>query len=99
VKAALAGRPEPLLLVALYVDNSEGKSWDLLGKASAPFQELVQKYPGQIEAIQVGMNHTKEEHHNMALSMNVPWLLVDYFEQSKVGSSRVFRRPRASSAS
>ncbi len=84
IKAQLSGRPEPLLLVAFYVDNSEGKSWDLLGKSSAPFQELAQKYPGQIEGIQLGLNHSKEEHQNMALTMNVPWLLVDFTEQAKV---------------
>jgi len=84
VKASLAGRPEPLLLVTFFVDNSEGKSWDLLGQSSSPFQDLARKYSGQIEGIQFGINHSKEEHNNMALHMNVPWLLVDYSDQGRI---------------
>lgn len=94
VETTLAGRPEPLLLIALFVDNSEGKSWDMLGKSAGPFQELVQKYPGQVEGIQVGMNHSKDDHRNMALQMNVPWLLAEYYEQSKITVLRDFSPAR-----
>jgi hypothetical protein len=84
VKASLAGRPEPLLIFAFFVDNSEGKSWNLLGQSVSPFQELAQKYPGQIEGVQYGLNHKKEEHNNMALHMKVPWLVVDHSEQFRI---------------
>ncbi len=84
VKAALAGRPEPLLLVAFYVNNSEGKSWGMLGRSPTAFNNLTQKHPGLIEGIQLGLSHSKEEHSTMALQMNVPWLLVDYYEQAKI---------------
>ena len=94
VKATLGGRPEPLVLVAFFVDNSEGKSWELLGKSGGPFQELAQKHPGLIEGIQLGLNHSKDEHQNMALSMNVPWLLVDFYEQGKIQLLKDFSPPK-----
>lgn len=84
VKASLAGRPEPLLVFAFFVDSGEGKSWEMLGQSLSPFQELAQKYPGQIEGVQYGLKHRKEDHDKMALHMNVPWLLADHPDQSRV---------------
>lgn len=82
--ADLAARPEPKLLIAFYVDNDASKSWDMITKSIAPYRTLQAKHPGQAAGIQYGVNHGEQEHGDMALRSNVPWLLVDYAEQRRV---------------
>lgn len=84
VKADLSARPEPILLAIFYVDNSDTKSWDMLGQCLTSFQELSKRYPGQIEGIQYGLNHNRDEHNSMAIQMKVPWLVVDHYEQTNL---------------
>lgn len=84
VQADLANRPEPQLLIVFFVDNSVSQSWDMLGKSIAPFKALLAKHPGEVAGVQFGANHGAQEHVDMAIKTNVPWLLVDYDEQKRI---------------
>jgi hypothetical protein len=82
--ADLANRPEPELLIVFYVDNDASKAWDLLNQSITPFQALQARHPGQIAGLQFGVHHGEQQHSDMALRTNVPWLLVDYTEQRRL---------------
>jgi len=78
--------PEPTLLMVFYVDNSASGSWDMINKSIQPYKELVAKYPGQIAAIQYGVNHSPQEHSDVALRSQSPWPLVEYEDQRRIPS-------------
>ncbi|MCR6657579.1 MAG: hypothetical protein NVV63_17600 [Opitutus sp.] len=81
VPVDLKGRPEPKVYVIAFVNNAEGKSWEMLGTVNAKYHELVAAYPGQIEALMFGIGHGRPEHTNMAATMKVPYLVTDLYEQ------------------
>lgn len=84
VNANLSARPEPHVLIVFYVENSASGSWDMISKAIAPFRALQERHPGEVDAIQYGVNHGAREHGDMALRSNVPWLLVEHDEQRRI---------------
>ena len=84
VTTDLAALPEPQLLIVFYVENSASGSWDMIGKSLAPYQALREKHPGQVMALQFGVNHGAQEHTDMALRTKAPWLVVNYDEQRRV---------------
>ncbi len=83
-EADLRGRPEPLLYVVFFASNGEGGSWDMLGTASQPYWDLQGKFPQQVEGVLYGLRHSVSEHSNMAVTMNVPYLVCDFYDQGKV---------------
>jgi hypothetical protein len=78
--------PEPHLLIVFYVDNSASGAWDMISKSIAPYGALKAKYPGRIAALQYGVNHSPQEHSDMALRSQAPWLLVEYQDQRQIPS-------------
>jgi hypothetical protein len=84
VEAQLKGHPEPRFYILFYADNSQGKSWDMLGKTSSPFQELQRSHPGMVEGLMFGVKHSGLEHVKMATQMNVPYLVARYDDESKM---------------
>lgn len=90
VPVNFATRPEPAVLVVFYVNNEEPESWDLLRDASAPFIKLQHDFPGQVEGVMYGIRHKKTEHTSMAMSLKVPWLVTDFYEQGSLNSLNQF---------
>jgi len=84
--AVLENRPEPILLIVFLVDNSASGAWEMIGKAAPLYEALLAKYPGRAAGIQYGVNHGMQEHSDMALRAQVPWLLVDYSDQRRIPS-------------
>lgn len=82
--AALENRPEPILLILFMVDNSASGSWDMIGKAVPLYEALLAKHPGRAAGVQYGVNHSPQEHSDMAQRSQVPWLLVEYSEQRRI---------------
>jgi hypothetical protein len=56
----------------------------MLAKSIEPYQVLLKRHPNQVAAVQFGANHGEQEHNEMALRANVPWMLVDYAEQGRI---------------
>jgi len=81
VAADLKGRPEPQFFVFLFADDSVGKPWDMLERAVEPFKSLQAAYPGQIEGLFFGIQHSTTEHNSMAARLKMPWLIAEYREQ------------------
>ena len=84
--ADLNGLPEPQLLIVLYVEASASGSWDMVNRSIPLYQALVARHPGQVAAIQYGVNHTVQDHDDMMLRPKAPWLLVDHGEQQRITS-------------
>lgn len=84
ISADLNAQPEPGVLIVFIVENSASGSWDMLAKSLAHYQALQKRHPNQVAAVQFGVNHGEQEHNDMALRANVPWLLVDYAEQRRI---------------
>ena len=90
VEADLRGRPEPIAFIIFYASNGEGPSWDMLGTASGPYWEIQKKHPGVVEGVLYGVRHSLSEHANMAKTMNVPWLVTDFYKQANMETLRQF---------
>ncbi len=90
VKTDLKGEPEPEIVVVFFADNSVSQSWDLLGHSIGPFQNLQQKFPGQVEGLFFGMRHDITAHVAMATQMKVPWLVTDFRQQFKLETTGAF---------
>lgn len=76
--------PEPELLLVFYVEASASGSWDMIRKAIPLYQALRERHPDQVAAIQYGVNHGMQDHSDMILRTNAPWLLVDFDEQKRI---------------
>jgi hypothetical protein len=95
VTADLDSRPEPDILIVFFVENSASGSWDMINQAVPLYRALVDRHRGHVAAIQYGVNHGPQEHGDMGLRANVPWMLVDYAEQQRI--TTLFRQsPRRS---
>jgi hypothetical protein len=90
VPADLSGRPEPLFYILFYVSSGEGPSWEMMGTAIQPYWDLQKNHPGMVEGVMVGLRHKATDHTNMATSMNVPWLVASFYEQSSIEAVRRF---------
>lgn len=90
VPADLATRPEPAAIVVFYVSNAESESRDMLKGAMEPFKKLQKDFPGMVEGVMYGFDHTKSDHISMAESLQVPWLLTDFYEQGSLDSLNRF---------
>jgi hypothetical protein len=86
VKPKLELLPEPTLLLVFYVDNSASGSWEMISKSIQPYHELLARHPGQVAALQFGVNHSPQEHSDVALRSQAPWLLVEYEDQRRIPS-------------
>lgn len=84
ISADLNAQPEPGVLIVFIVENSASRSWEMLAKSIEPYQVLLKRHPNQVAAVQFGVNHGEQEHNEMALRANVPWMLVDYAEQRRI---------------
>lgn len=84
VPADLKGVIEPEFYIIFYASNGVGESWGMMGSAIWKYQEMQKQYPGMVEGVFFGMNHTQAEHNNMALSSKLPWLVTSYFDQDKM---------------
>lgn len=81
----LETRPEPQLLVLFFVDAAQGSSWDMLTRATAPYNALQQKNPGQAAGVQFGKHQGGRDLYNGLISQaKLPWLFIDYEEQSRI---------------
>lgn len=84
ISADLNALPEPGVLIVFIVESSASASWEMLAKSIEPYRALLNRYPQQVAGLQFGVNHGQQEHNDMALRANVPWLLVDYAEQRRI---------------
>jgi hypothetical protein len=84
VSADLNAEPEPGVVIVFIVESSASRSWDMLAKSIEPYQTLRKRHPTQVAGVQYGVNHGEQEHNEMALRANAPWLLVDYAEQRRI---------------
>ena len=84
INADLTAVPEPHLLIVFYVDTNASGSRDMILQAIAPYKALQAKRPGQVAAIQFGAHHGAQEHNDMALRTEAPWLLVTHSEQRRI---------------
>lgn len=76
--------PEPELLIVFYVDGSASGAWDMVKQSIPLYQALRERHGGQIAAIQYGVHHTSQDHNDLILRTNAPWLLVDFMEQRRI---------------
>ncbi len=90
VEAKFAGQPEPLFYVVVYVSNGESRTWDLLGKVVPMYNEIHPRYPEEFEAILFGIGNSAGDHKNMAVSMKVPWLVTNVYDQANLPILRTF---------
>lgn len=75
----LKGRPEPEFIIVFFGDNNQGKSWSMTGwPASELYASLQKRYPGMVEALFWAPRAEVYEQEKMAVTMNMPWLVVDY---------------------
>ncbi len=75
----LKGRPEPEFVIVFFGDNNQGKSWSMAGwPASELYASLQQRYPGLVEALFWAPRAERYEQEKMAVTMKMPWLVVDY---------------------
>ncbi|HUJ42371.1 MAG TPA: hypothetical protein VLW52_02070 [Opitutaceae bacterium] len=84
VPAELKGRPEPEFFILFFASHGEGKSWEMMGSAGPAYARLRQDYPGMVEAVFYGLRHTPAEHIDMAVGMNMSWLVTDFRDQFKL---------------
>lgn len=81
VAAGVAGRPEPEFYVLFFANSAVGKSWEMLGHSGDYYYKLQQSHPGMVSGVFIGMRHNAADHRKMAVGMNLPWLISDYYEQ------------------
>ncbi len=75
----LKGRPEPTFIIVFFGDNNQGKSWSMTGwPASELYASFQQRYPGVVEALFWAPRSEVYEQEKMAVTMKMPWLVVDY---------------------
>ncbi len=85
VAADLKGRPEPEFFIIFFGDSSEGKSWDMVGGSTGPqYWDLQKNHPGMVEAVFWAPRNIAADQNKMAVSMNMPWLVLDPFESLQV---------------
>ena len=86
ISADLKGQIEPEFYIIFYASNGVGESWGMMGSAIWKFQEMQKQFPGLVEGLFVGLAHSSAEHKNMAISSKLPWLVTDFYEQSRMGT-------------
>ncbi len=82
--AGLRGRPEPECFILFFAAHGEGKSWEMMGHAVPSYAKMQQEYPGMVEAVLYGLRHSRADHIDMAVRMNLPWLVTDFSEQGRM---------------
>lgn len=85
IRAELSGT-EPAFYVVTYVSNSEGKSWEILGKGVPAYTELHAKYPDQFAGFMFGIGNSVSDQKNMATSMHVPFYIGDAFDEANLST-------------
>lgn len=83
-------RPEPEVMIVMYVSNGVGESWGMLSNVASVYTKLQTDFPGMVDAVMVGMKHSRMEHANMAVSANVPWLATELHDQALLESLLLF---------
>ncbi len=85
--ANLEGQPEPAFFILFFGSHSVGKSWEMMG---GPAQELYaairRDYPGMVEAVFWALRDQPYEQTDMAVGMNMPWLVVNSGARFSVGT-------------
>ena len=84
IPADLKGRPEPECFILFFASHGEGKSWEMMGNAAAGYARMQQEYPGMVEAVFYGVRHTRADQADMAVNMNLAWLVADASEESRM---------------
>jgi hypothetical protein len=84
VAANLKGIIEPEFYIIFYASNGVSDSWGMMGSSIWKFQEMQKQYPGMVEGLFFGLDHTLLEHNNMALSSKLPWLVANYSDEEKM---------------
>jgi len=77
--AELKGRPEPECFILFFANPSVSKSWNMVGGTTPQLYAAVrQNYPGMVEAVFWAPRAEPYDQNNMAVTMNMPWLVIDY---------------------
>lgn len=84
------GTPEPIVYVVFFASSGEGPSWEMMGSSSGTIQNLQRDHPGKLQAVYVGVRHKQRDHLNMATSMNLPYLVAEYYEQPSMSTLKRF---------
>ncbi len=84
VPAELGGRPEPEFFLLFFANSGVGKSWEMLGHSIEPYYRLQQAYPGLVEGLFFGVQHSASDHESMARQMRLPWLVADFHEERRL---------------
>jgi len=88
VPADLKGVTEPEFYIIFYASNGVSDSWGMMGSAVWKFQEMQKQFPGLVEGLFYGLEHTRAEHNNMALISKLPWLVTDFDDAGDLGLVR-----------
>jgi hypothetical protein len=76
VPCKVDGRPEPLVLVVLFLNKDAGDTWKLLWGSMEPIGKLAQLPPGLVECVAYGVNYLPQEWASAVKDANAPWSLV-----------------------
>jgi hypothetical protein len=89
VPSELAGRPEPQFYIVLYSSDQEPRAWALIDALLPIYPKLMRAFPGEVEAVYMGVGRDPGEHQRMATSKKMPWLVSKINEPEKWHSARL----------
>ncbi|MBI2513299.1 MAG: hypothetical protein HYV96_15080 [Opitutae bacterium] len=76
VPFAVDGRPEPAVVVMVFLNKDAGDTWKLLWGSMEPIGKLAQLPPGFVECIAYGKNYSPSEWLSAIKDAGAPWSLV-----------------------
>jgi hypothetical protein len=81
---AVDDRPEPLIVVVLFLNKDAGDTWKLLWGSMEPIGKLANGLPGVVECIGYGVNYGPDGWRDAVKDAGAPWSLVKLADQPTV---------------
>lgn len=81
VPCVVDGRPEPTLVVVLFLNNEAGDTWKLLWGSMEPIGKLAQAAPGLVACVGYGVNYRTQGWLETVKDAGAPWSLVKLDDQ------------------
>lgn len=78
------GRPEPAVVVVVFLNKKSGDTWKLLWGSVEPISKLAKLPPGLVECVAYGVNYDSYDWTNTLKDVGAPWSLVKLDDQSQV---------------
>jgi hypothetical protein len=88
VPFAVEGRPEPAIVVVLFLNQEAGDTWKLLWGSVDPISKLAKLPPGLVECVAYGSKYLPKEWARTVADVAAPWSLVrvdDRHQLTKLG--------------